>query len=123
MKPIVCVISFALGTSSPVLVSAQGPTQAQPKTGRGARDEAPTAQAQSNLPADVKLTQEIRRALVKDAAVSGSAKNVQVIAVDGKVTLRGLVNTAEEKVCVLEAAKKHANATHLADHLEVKANP
>jgi len=41
---------------------------------------------QSNKPEDVKMTREIRRAIVKDDQLSMDAKNVKIITVDGAVT-------------------------------------
>jgi hyperosmotically inducible periplasmic protein len=118
MKPIVCVITFALGASAPVVTSA--PNQSG-SARRSAREEAPTSQDQSNTPADIKTTKAIRQALVKDASLSSSAKNVKVITVDGTVTLRGSVKSADEKAQLLETARKNAAGANFDDRLEIGA--
>jgi osmotically-inducible protein OsmY len=123
MRAIIRVITFALGTSAPVLFSAQVPSGSEPSSRKVARNEASTAQDQSNAPEDLKLTQAIRPGLMKDAALTTAAKNIQMITIEGKVTLRGAVTTPEEKNRVLEVAGKHADVAHLADHLEIKARP
>lgn len=119
MKPIVCVITFALGASAPIATTAQA--QSGTASRRGDREEASTAQDQSNSPADIKITQAIRQALMIDKSLSSSAKNVKVITVDGKVTLRGSVKSADEKAQVLETARKSAASADLNDRLEIAA--
>src|SRR6202030_4487036 len=52
-----------------------------------------TPMDQSNKPSDLKMTQEIRRAIVKDDALSTDAKNIKIITIDGAVTLRGPVKS------------------------------
>ena len=119
MKPIVCVITFALGASAPVVTSAptQGANGASNR--RGVREAAATAQDQSNAPEDIKVTQAIRRALAKNASLSTAGKNVKVITAGGMVTLRGSVKSAEEKAQVLETARKNAVGASFDDLIEV----
>ena len=76
---------------------------------------------QSTKPADVQLTQAIRQAVMKDKSLSMTAKNVKIITADGKVTLRGPVNTAEEKTKINDLAKSVAGTVPVDDQLEVKA--
>jgi hyperosmotically inducible protein len=114
MKPIVSVITFAFAASTGDVLSAD---QA-PGSDSG---PAPTAQDQSNAPADLKLSQSIRRALVKDSSLSVSAKNVQVITSGGKVTLRGSVKSAEERDRIAHAAQTAAGADHVTNLLQVAA--
>src|SRR6266480_7099342 len=59
--------------------------------------ETNTSGNQSNSSADLKITQAIRRALMKDGELSTTAKNIKVITANGQVTLRGPVKTAQEK--------------------------
>jgi uncharacterized protein YbbK (DUF523 family) len=46
-----------------------------------------TAEKQSNSKDDLALTQKVRQAVMKDGSLSMNAKNVKIIAQDGKVTL------------------------------------
>ena len=45
-----------------------------------------TPMDQSNKPSDLKMTREIRRAIVKDDQLSTDAKNIKIITIDGAVT-------------------------------------
>lgn len=74
---------------------------------------------QSNKPADLEMTRNIRRALVKDDQLSTEAKNIKVITVDGKVTLRGPVKTDQEKAAIMEKAAQVAGDTNIHGQLQV----
>jgi osmotically-inducible protein OsmY len=84
---------------------------------------------QGNSDADRSITQKIRQALVGDTNnvsatndFSMTAKNVKIITADGKVTLRGPVNTPEEKSGIDTIAKNVAGEGNVDDQLEVKAS-
>ncbi len=77
-----------------------------------------------NRPADVEMTQKIRKALVIDASGSSATpKNIKSITINGKVTLRGPVKTDAEKMGIVTIAKTVAGEGNVDDQLEVKANP
>lgn len=82
--------------------------------------ETQTSGDQSNTPADLKITQDIRRALMKDSGLSTSAKNIKVITANGQVTLRGPIKTAEEKAKINQIARSASNGAQIVDQLEVK---
>lgn len=63
-----------------------------------------TAQDQSNKPADVEVTKQIRRELMKDDSLSMKAKNVKIIVLNNGVTLKGPVESNNE----VERILKHA---------------
>lgn len=95
-------------------------------SGRNNRDRSGdtlTSGDQGNTPADRELTQKIRKSLTMDTSYSTTAKNIKIIAVDGKVTLRGPVNSESEKSGVETLAKSIAGDGNVDDQLEVKANP
>src|SRR4026208_2112001 len=81
--------------------------------------ETKTSGDQSNSSADLKITQAIRQALVKDSELSTTAKNIKVITNNGQVTLRGPVKTAQEKARVDQIAKSAAGGAQIEDQLEV----
>src|SRR6267154_4426292 len=56
-----------------------------------------TAEKQSNSKDDLAMTQKIRQAVMKDGSLSMNAKNVKIIAQDGKITLKGPVDSQQEK--------------------------
>jgi hyperosmotically inducible periplasmic protein len=47
-----------------------------------------TAEKQSNSKDDLALTQKVRQAVMKDGSLSMNAKNVKIIAQDGRITLK-----------------------------------
>ena len=69
---------------------------------------------------DRKITQQIRQAVVKDGSLSFTAKNVKIITINGKVTLRGPVKTDAERSAIEAAAKSVAGAGQVDNQLEVK---
>ena len=75
---------------------------------------------QGGSEADRKITQQIRQAVMKDGSLSFNAKNVKIITVNGKVTLRGPVKTAAERSAIDAAAKSAAGANQVDNQLEVK---
>ena len=82
-----------------------------------------TAGDQGNSPADRDLTQQVRKSLVGDSNLSITAKNIKIITINGKVTLRGPVNSETEKSSILTLAKGLAGDANVDDQLEVKSNP
>src|SRR3984893_13938079 len=67
--------------------------------------ETKTSGDQSNSSADLKITQAIRQALMKDRELLTTAKNIKVISANGQVTLRGPVKNAQEKAKIDQLAK------------------
>ena len=81
--------------------------------------ETKTSGDQSNSSSDLKITQAIRQALMKDSALSTTAKNIKIITANGQVTLRGPVKTAQEKAKVDQIAKSAAVGAQIDDQLDV----
>jgi hypothetical protein len=79
----------------------------------------PSVLDQGNNEIDLDLTQRIRKQLLADDSLSFSAKNVQVITVDGLVTLRGEVNDSAEKAAVFKKAVAEAGAGRVQDQLSI----
>ncbi len=84
--------------------------------------ETQTSGDQSNSSADLKTTQAIRQALMKDGELSTTAKNIKVITANGHVTLRGPVKTAQEKAKIDQLAKSAAGGAKIDNQLEVKGS-
>jgi hyperosmotically inducible periplasmic protein len=90
-------------------------------TGVNARDRESTAKTpldQNENQADVKTTADIRKRVL-DAKLSVNARNVKIVAQDGKVTLRGPVDSDDEKRKIDEIAKDVAGANSVDNQLEV----
>jgi hyperosmotically inducible periplasmic protein len=79
-----------------------------------------TSGDQSNSSADLKVTQAIRQALMKDGELSTTAKNIKIITANGQVTLRGPVKTAQEKAKVDQIARSAAGGAQIDDQLDVR---
>jgi hyperosmotically inducible periplasmic protein len=84
--------------------------------------ETQTSGDQSNSSADLKITQAIRQALVKDGELSTTAKNVKIITNNGQVTLRGPVKNAQEKAKIARLARSAAGGANIDDQLDVKGS-
>ena len=82
--------------------------------------ETQTSGDQSNSSADLKITQAIRQALMKDSELSTTAKNVKIITNNGQVTLRGPVKNAQEKAKIDQLARSAAGGAKIVDQLDVK---
>lgn len=80
----------------------------------------PTAGDQSNDEASLKLAARIRRALVKDKNLSVRAHNITVVVKGGAVTLRGMVDSSEEKRVVHQKVEQIAGSVPVNDLLTVK---
>jgi len=84
--------------------------------------ETKTSGDQSNSSADLKTTQAIRRALMKDHELSTSAKNIKIITASGQVTLRGPVKSAQERAKIDHLARSVAGGAKIDDQLDVKGS-
>jgi len=78
-----------------------------------------TADSQKNDSNDLNLTQQIRKSIMADKALSTYAHNVKVVAVGGTVTLNGVVRTAKEKSKISAIAAQVAGKDHVVDELKV----
>jgi hypothetical protein len=96
---------------------------AQPdNTARNVRDRGDrtlTPLDQGNSVADRDTTAQIRKEILAGKGMSVNARNVKIITIDGQVTLRGPVNTAEEKRLIGAIADKIAKSGNVDNQLEV----
>ena len=79
--------------------------------------------AVANSTADRDRTAQIRKEIVAGKGMSVNARNVKIITIDGQVTLRGPVNTEEEKRLIGEIAARIAQPENVNNQLEVKLTP
>src|SRR6185503_6529922 len=116
------VVLACLSTVSVAAMAADDKTKPD-NTAINERDrsrETHTSGDQSNSSADLKTTQAIRQALMKDSELSTTAKNIKVITANGQVTLRGPVNNAQEKAKIDQIAKSAGSGAKIVDQLDVK---
>jgi hyperosmotically inducible periplasmic protein len=80
------------------------------------------AEDQSNASIDVRITAEIRRAIMDADTMSINAQNCKIVTdKSGVVTLRGPVDSQAEKDAIEAMAKGVAGVTSVVNELEVKA--
>ena len=79
----------------------------------------PTADQQKETPADRQLTQQIRKAIVKDKSLSTYGHNVKIITQNGMVTLKGPVKSEEEKQAIETKAAEIAGADKVTSEIQV----
>ena len=132
----VLAAALALVLSSPVYAAEPEPTTSPAAADRTAVSDAKPADNsthnsrdvaggnltpldQSHANADVEITRSIRKMLVDDDTLGTNAQNVKVVTIDGKVTLRGPVATADEQARVVAIAKQAAGADRVANELQV----
>ena len=119
-------ILLALACLSAVSLVAMAADEKKPdNTATNERDrsgETQTSGDQSNSSTDLKITQAIRQALMKDSELSTTAKNIKIITDNGQVTLRGPVKNAQEKAKIDQLARSAAGGAKIDDQLDVKGS-
>jgi hyperosmotically inducible periplasmic protein len=120
---LICSSQGQQATATPSDAAASDSTKAD-NTKRNSSEQnknTDTAEKQSNSKDDLALTQKIRQAVVKDGSLSMNAKNVKIIARDGRITLQGPVDSQQEKDAIATKAREIAGKDKVEDQLEVKA--
>jgi hyperosmotically inducible protein len=118
-------ITVSLLCLSAVALSAMAQEASPDNTGKNKRDrsgETQTSGDQSNNPQDIKISAAIRKAVVSDKSLSATAKNIKIITANEVVTLRGPVNTADEKTKIEQLAQSAAGNAKVDNQLEVKGS-
>jgi len=75
---------------------------------------------QGSSQADVDTTRRIRKEILDQKNLSVNARNVKIITANGRVTLRGPVNSDEEKRLLAEIAERIAQRENVDNQMEVK---
>ena len=78
-----------------------------------------TPMDQSNAPGDLEITRQIRQEIMEYKDLSIDAANVKVITKSGLVTLRGPVETEQEKLAIAEISRGIAGVTRVDDQIEI----
>lgn len=117
----VLTMSFFLA-AMPALTSAAQQTPPD-NTRVNQRDRAanqPTADQAKNNKSDRQIMKDIRKSVVDDKSLSTYAHNVKVVSQNGKVTLKGVVRSDEEKRAVRAKAEEVAGAGNVRDDLSIR---
>jgi hyperosmotically inducible protein len=118
------ILSACLCAVTLAAIAADDKTKAD-NTAINERDRSGQTQTsgdQSNSSADLKTTQAIRQALMKESDLSTTAKNIKIITNNGQVTLRGPVKSAQEKSKIDHLARSAASGAKIHDQLDVKGS-
>jgi osmotically-inducible protein OsmY len=78
-----------------------------------------TADSQKENETDRGLVQRIRKSLMAEKDLSIYAHNVKIVAIDGRVTLNGVVRSDEEKRKVASLAEQVAGKQNVVNDLKV----
>lgn len=89
------------------------------KTNTRDRHESLTPMDQGNSAAETKITADIRKGILGDKTVSFNGKNVKVITIGSKVTLRGPVKDDKERIAIGAIAKRTAGVSDVDNQLEI----
>jgi osmotically-inducible protein OsmY len=118
------ILSLLLGVGSLWAQQPAGQNNAAPdNTTVNQRDRNPnesTADQQKNNPSDRDITQQVRQAIIKDKSLSTYAHNVKVITQNGQVTLKGPVQSDDEKRAIEAKATQIVGENKVTSELEVK---
>jgi osmotically-inducible protein OsmY len=121
----------AFAACSGAMAQQSAPTD-QPVTGQDAdntrtnrrdrNDQNTLPMKQSNASSDVDLVGNVRQAIVGDDSLSVKAHNVKVIANGGVVTLRGPVDSAQEKARVQQLASGVRGVNRVDNRLDIETD-
>jgi osmotically-inducible protein OsmY len=112
---------LCLPGSSPMQVFAQtGTAQTASDNSNQNKNRADTADNQANAKSDRLTTQKIRKAIMADKTLSTYAHNVKIITTDGAVTLKGPVQSEDEKQKIASEAASVVSPDKITNELAVK---
>ena len=94
-----CAMGVVWAQQEPA-TSGQQPADNTKTNQRDRNQNEPTSDQQKENGTDRVLVQQVRRALVKDKSLSTYAHNIKVIAQNGVVTLKGPVQSDQEKQAI-----------------------
>ena len=112
-----CVSALAISA-----IAQDASPAAADNTARNQRDRSGDTQTsgdQANSSPATQTTAAIRRAVMGDDSLSMTAKNIKIITAGDTVTLRGPVQSAEEKTKIEQLAKSAAGGAQIDNQLEV----
>jgi hyperosmotically inducible periplasmic protein len=117
-------LSIAFCAASIAVAQTSDPATQPDNTKTNQRDRdpnEPTADRQKNDHSDRMLTKNIRRSIMADKSLSTNAHNVKIISQNGTVTVKGPVNSDDERRAVIAKAVAVAgSADKVTDQISVK---
>ncbi len=116
-------LSVMLSATTLVIAQDASPTPAPDNTKTNDRDRNPaqaTADQQKENRPDRDITRDIRRSIMQDKSLSTYAHNVKIISQNGMVTLKGPVQSEEEKSAIEAKAAEIVGQDKVTSQLEIK---
>ena len=113
------LLSFGVSLMAAPILWRQGVQQGPDNTKKSKQQTSPTGDQQQMTPADRALTQKIRKAIHRDRGLSKYGRNIKILMQDGKVTLRGLVASEQEKDNLQAKAAAAGGKENVINQLEV----
>jgi len=105
--------------STPNSLAQPSSAQAPDNSGQN-KNHADTADNQANAKDDRLITAKIRKAIVAEKDLSTYAHNIKIVTVHGEVTLKGPVQTEDEKQKVVSLASTIVPPEKIVNDLTVK---
>jgi osmotically-inducible protein OsmY len=105
--------------ATPILWYQETQQPARDNTKKSKHQTTLTADQQKMNPSDRALTQKIRKAIHRDKGLSMYGRNIKIFTQDGKVTLRGPVQSEEEKNNLQAKAVAAGGKENVTNQLEV----
>jgi hyperosmotically inducible protein len=91
----------------------------EPDNTRENRNNRPTADQAKETKADRELAAKIRKSVVDDKALSANAHNVKIIVENGVVTLKGPVESVQEREAIQAKARQLTISSDIHNELTV----
>ena len=116
----ILLATFAFSLAIPGLFGQNPPQPDNSEVNQQDRQKSSaTADQQKQNLTDLTLTQQIRKALMKDKSLSTYAHNVKIVSQNGMVTLKGPVRSDEEKHYVETKAAEIAGRDNVRSEISV----
>jgi hyperosmotically inducible periplasmic protein len=124
MRKVQLLIALALSAvvcfaANPASANKDAATEADNTKMNKQESKEMTADQQGENETDRKITQKIRRAVVKNKSLSQYAHNVKIITKDGGVSLKGPVRTVKEKKFIEKTAAEIAGKDNVTSEIDV----
>lgn len=119
LRQITYSLAVAAVLALPAISAAQTPADNTKVNERDRAKGAVTADQQKENAPDRTITQNIRKALMKDKTLSTYAHNVKIVTINGAVTLKGPVRTEDEKRLVESKATAIAGDGHVVNEITI----
>jgi osmotically-inducible protein OsmY len=115
------VLTACMAWARPQDSMPQQPAPDNTKMNKGdANSSQTTADQQKENQSDRQITQQIRKSLMNDKALSTYAHNIKIVAQNGTVTLKGPVRSEDEKQAIEQKAAEVVGKDKVTNDLSVK---